>query len=123
VKESRPLDIKALLEEAKVSEHKEAYKTLDRNPNYRIGFGVRLTPPNALPSFFVEILIYFCPSRSNANLTVLEKSLTCLKELQARNYVLTCQDGNCISCETAVSAQNLVEEYAAVKSLVKANFG
>jgi hypothetical protein len=122
MKETKTLEVKALLEEAKASEHREAYKTLDRNPNFRIGIGVRLTPPNT-PSFFVEILVYLCPSLSDADLTVLEKSLTCLKRLQARNFSLTCQDGNCVSCEKTTPVQNLPEEYAAVKSLTEAIFG
>ena len=121
MKETTTLDGKALLEEAKTSEHREAYKTLDRNPNFRIGIGVRLTSPNA-PSFFVEILVYLCPTLSNADLAVLEKSLTCLKELQARNYSLTCQDGNCISCEKTTPIQKLAEEHVAVKSLTKTIF-
>jgi hypothetical protein len=120
--ESKPIDINVLLKKAQDSEHKEAYKPLDRNPSFRIGVGVRLTPPNS-PSFFVEILIYLCSSSSAPDLKLLENSLICLKELQARNYTLTCQDDNCISCETAVPVQNLTEEYAAVKSLIKAHFG
>jgi hypothetical protein len=122
MKENTLVDTAALLEEAKTSEHQEAYRTLERNPNYRIGVGVRLTPPNP-PSFFVEILIYLCPNFSNADLDTLEKSLTCLKELKARNYALTCQDGNCVSCETLVLAPNLAEEYSKVKALMKASFG
>jgi hypothetical protein len=122
LKENTPLAVKALLEEAKASEHKEAYKALDRNPNYRIGIGVRLTSPSS-PSFFVEILIYLCPNLTEANLMILEKSLTCLKELQARKYVLTCQDGNCISCETAMPIQNIAKEYATVKSLMETHLG
>ena len=121
MKENETLDAKALLEEAKASEH-EAYRTLDKNPNFRIGVGVRLTSPNK-PSFFVEILIYLCPSFRNADLAVLEKSLTCLKELKARNYALTCQDGNCVSCEATVFAKNLAEEYGKIKALMKASFG
>ncbi len=122
MKEKTPLDAAALLEEAKASEHKEAYRTLERNRNYRIGVGVRLAPPNP-PTFFVEILIYLCHSFSNADLDALEKSLICLKELKARNYALTCQDGNCISCEAAVSAPSLVEEYTNVKALMKNSLG
>ena len=121
MKESKPLDTKTLLEDAKASEHEEAYRTLDKNLNFRIGIGVRLTSPSA-PSFFVEILIYLCPSLSTVDLEALEKSLTCLKELQARNYSLISQDDNCISCETTIPAQNLSEEYAAVRSLLKAIF-
>ena len=76
MKERETLNAKKLLEEAKASEHGEAYRTLDKNPNFRIGVGVRLTPPN---TFFVEILIYLCPSFRNADLDALEKSLICLK--------------------------------------------
>ena len=119
--ENKPLDAKALLEQAKASEHGEAYLTLDKNLNFRLGVGVRLTPPNT--SFFVEILISMCPSFSNADLDALEKSLNCLKELKARNYVLTCQDGNCVSCEATVSAAKLIKEYNEVKALMKASFG
>jgi hypothetical protein len=119
MKENESLNAEALLEEAKASEH-EVYRTLDKNPNFRIGVGVRLTPPKA--SFFVEILIYLCPSFRNADLGVLEKSLICLKALKARNYALTCQDGNCVSCEATVSAANLVKEYGEVKALMEASF-
>lgn len=122
MKGNEPLNAKVLLEEAKASEHGEAYRTLDKNPNFRIGVGVRLTPPHQ-PSFFVEILIYLCPSFRNADLDVLEKSLTCLKKLKARRYSLTCQDGNCVSCEATVSVANFVEEYAKIKALMKASFG
>jgi hypothetical protein len=118
LKEDKTFDAKTLIEEAKASEHREAYKTLDRNLNFRIGIGVRLEPPDAL-SFFVEILIYLCPPFSKADLRVLEKCLACLKELQVRNYSLTCQDGNCISCEKAVPSKQLAEEHTAVKSLIK----
>jgi hypothetical protein len=118
---SKPLDAKALVEDAKASEHGEAYRTLDKDLNFRIGIGARLTSPSA-PSFFVEILIYLCRSLSTVDLEALEKSLTCLKELQARNYSLIGQDDNCISCETTTPAQNLAEEYTTVRSLLKAIF-
>lgn len=121
MKGSKPLEIKALLEEAKASGHGEAYKTLDRNPYCRFGVGARLTSSGA-PSFSIEILIYLCPSFSEADLRVLEKSLTCLKELQARNYSLTCQDDNCISYETTVPERSLAVEYEAVNSLIKSVF-
>jgi len=111
-----------LLEEAKAGGHREAYKTLNKESNFRIGVGVRLTPTN-VPSFFVEILVYLCHSLSEADLIVLEKSLSCLKQLQARNFSLTCQDGNCVSCEKATTIQNLPQEYAAVKSIAETVFG
>jgi len=121
MKENKPLNTKTLLEEAKNIEHKEAYRTLDKNENFRIGIGVRLTPPNA-PSFFIEILIYLCPNSTNVNLKTLEKNLTCLKTMQTRNYTLTCQDDNCISCEKTTPTQNLTEEYTTVKELLATIF-
>jgi hypothetical protein len=122
MKGNEPLNAKVLLEEAKASEHGEAYRTLDKNSNFRIGIGVRLTPSHQ-PSFFVEILIHLCPNFRNADLDLLEKSLTCLKELKERNYALTCQDGNCVSCEATVSAAKLVKEYDKVKALMEASLG
>jgi len=121
MKENKPLDTKTLLKEAKNAEHKEAYRTLEKNQNYRIGIGVRLTPLNT-PSFFIEILLYLCPNSTNVNLKTIEKNLTCLKALQKRNYTLTCQDDNCISCEKATPIQKLTEEYTTIKALIKTIF-
>jgi hypothetical protein len=121
MKEKPLLNCTALLEEAKASGHEEAYRTLERNTSYRIGAGVRQMSPN-LPSFFVEVLINLCPSFSNVDLVALEKSVTCLRELKARNYVQTCQDGNYVSCEITVPASNLAEEYDKVRTLMKASF-
>jgi hypothetical protein len=121
MKEIELLPTKTLLEEAKASGHGEAYRTLDKNQSFRIGVGVRLNPPKA-PSFFVEILIRLCPSSSTMDLEALEKGLTSLKALQARNYLLICQGDNCITCETTTPPQNQAEEYAEVKSLIKAIF-
>jgi hypothetical protein len=116
-----PMDTKALLERAKASEHKEAYQTLEKNQNYRIGAGVRLISPDTA-HFFVEVLIYLCSSFSDADLEALKKSLRCLEKLKARNYALACQDGNCISCEASVTDQNLVEECNKAKELMKTHF-
>ena len=121
MKENPLIDATALLEEAETSEHQEAYRTLERRLNYRIGVGVRITPPK-LPSFFVEVIIYLCPSFEIADLDVLEKSLACLKKLKAKQYTVTCQDNNCLSCETMVPAPNLAEEYREIQTLMKESF-
>lgn len=113
------LDAAKLLEEAKASEHKEAYRTLERSINYRIGAGVRRTPPNTT-SFFVEIIICLCPCNNKADLEVLEDPIL---PLEARRYSLTCEDDNYISCEATVPFPNLVQEYGKVKTLMKAIFG
>ncbi len=118
---NQKINIEDLLKAAKASEHREAYQTLEKNPNFRIGVGVRLAAPNT-PSFFIEILLSLCPDSTNVNLATLEKNVTCLKALHARNYTLTCQDDNCISCEKAAPAPNLTKEYTTIKALIDAIF-
>jgi len=119
--EETKIDVKALLEEAKNSEHKESYRILERNPKYRIGIGIRLES-SGQPSFFIETLVYLCPNPSRIDLSLLEKTLILLKELQARGYSLSCQDDHCISCETTVPPQNLAAEYETIKSITKSIF-
>jgi hypothetical protein len=121
MEDNKLINAKELLEKAKFSQHKEAYRTLDRKTNFRIGIGVRLTSTN-IPSFFIEILIYLCPTSQKTDLDIMQKTVTCLKNLQARKYSLTCQDGNCISCEKTMSIKNIAEEYKKVKTLVNAIF-
>ena len=112
---------KTLITEATASEHKEAYKTLDKNKEYRIGAGARITSPNH-PIFFIEILIYLTHDYDKADIEVLEKGLTCTKALQERKFKTVFQDDNCISCETEVSEEKLESEYERTKALVQSIF-
>lgn len=121
MKQNTPLKATMLLKEAETSEHQEAYQTLEKTENYRIGVGARLTPPN-LPSFFVEILIYLAPDDGKVDAAVLEKSVSTLRELQARGFKAAFQDGNCISCEKQISAAKLLREHEQATSLMKTVF-
>jgi len=121
MRETKLIGIKALLEEAKNSEHKESYRVLERSWNHRIGLGVRLES-SGQPSFFIEALIYLCPNPSKIDLSLLEKNLMFLKELQVRGYSLSCQDDKCIACETIVAPQNLAAEYETILSITKRIF-
>jgi len=114
----KTVDIQALRKEADSSEHKEAYKVLEKSKNYRIGVGVRLESTNQ-PSFFLEVLVYLCPNSPQVDISLLQKNVMFLRELQARGYSLVCQDDNCISCETTVSLQNLASEYETVKMVME----
>jgi hypothetical protein len=118
LRKSKPIDADALIKEARTSEHKEAYKLLERNHTFRIGVGARVDLSDA-PSFFIEIIISLCSNSSEVDLQNLEKILLCLRALQAREYSMVYQDGNCISCERSLSAQSLPAEYEAIKSLVE----
>jgi hypothetical protein len=118
---STSLDALALLRQAEASEHKEAYHILEKTQNYRIGEGVRLTPPNP-PSFFVEILLFLASNNDIVYLRVLEKDVCALRELQARGFKAIFQDGNCISCEVQVPAERLQTEKEQDKTLMERIF-
>jgi hypothetical protein len=122
LKIATPLNFRALIEEANASEHKEAYRLLEKKEAFRIGIGVRVLPSSDIPSFFVEIIVNLCPGLNKVDLQILEKALSCIKALQARAYSLTCQDSHHISCEKNLSEQNLTAEYEIVKSLMTQTF-
>lgn len=111
------LNPEALVKEAKASKHREVYRTLDSSLSYRIGVSVRFDFSENY-SFFIEVLFYLCPASGSVDLETLDKCLACLKELEKRGYCLTCQDGECISCEATVPIERVSEEYFAVRSLI-----
>ncbi len=117
MKETELIDVQALEREAKNSEHKESYRVIEKSRSYRIGVGVRLAS-SGQPSFFLEALVYVCPNSPSVDISLLEKNLMLLKELQARGYSMSCQDDSCISCETTVPPQNLAAELETIKSTI-----
>ena len=117
----KTINVEALVAEAESSEHKEAYTTLNRAANFRIGIGARIASPNR-PSFFIEILIHLSHDSNEADLHVLEKSLALLKALQARGFKTVFQGDNWVSCEAQVSNENLTTEYEWATSLVQSVF-
>ncbi len=121
MKANMPSDPEELLKEAGASEHQEAYHTIEKTINYRIGVGVRLNMPNP-PHFFVEILLYLAPGNDRVDVTHLKKSVRALKQLQTRYSSMVFQDGNCISCEREVASERLEKECEMDKALMKKNF-
>ena len=113
---------KALIEEAKISRDKEAYKMLEKTPSYRIGVGARVDSPNPT-SFFIEVIVKLSTEHDEVNLPRLEKTLRLLEALQKRGYSLTYQGDKSISCETTTSLCEIFQEYTATKSLLKVHFG
>ena len=114
----KTIDIRALQKDAGNSEHKEAYRVLDRSNNYRIGVGARLTPSDQ-PSFFLEVVVQSCLESSEVDLQLLEKNLMFLKELKARGYSLNCEGDGSISCEVTVSPQNVASEYEDIRLAIR----
>ena len=116
--ETKTIDIQALQTDAENSEHKEAYRVLNRSSNYRIGVGARLTP-SGQPFFFLEVVVQSCLESSEVDLQLLEKNLMFLKELKARGYSLNCEGDGSISCEVTVSPQNIASEYENIRLTIR----
>jgi len=116
--QTKPIDTKVLIEKAKTSKDKEAYKLLEKTTSYRIGVGARVDKPD-LSSFFIEIVFNLSTENGEVNLLRLEKTLRLLKTLKAKGYSLTYQGDNSISCETTTSIDELSHEYVAAKAMVK----
>ena len=118
--QTKPIDTKALIEEAKTSRDKEAYKLLEKTPSYRIGVGARTELPN--PTLFIEVIVKLSTENGEVNLSRLKKTLRLLKALQTRGYSLTYQDGNSISCETTTSIHEISQECDVAESIIKRAF-
>ena len=118
---TKSLDPQKLIEEAKTTEHKEAYRIVEKNEIFRVGVGARA---NALedPTFFVEVNLKLSPESGEVDIPRLEKMLQCLRTMQTRGYTLTYQDDTCISCEKAWDTQNLAKEYTSATYLLKTKF-
>jgi len=111
------IDIQALEDKAKNSEHKESFRELEKSQNYRIGIGARLLSSDRL-SHFIEVVIYFCPG-PGVNASLMEKNLKLIKELEASGYSLNSDDDSCIYCEADINADKLDLEYKNVRSIIK----
>jgi len=121
LKETKSIDATALQNEAKKSEHRESYMLLERKRNYRAGVGAEIAP-SGQPTFFFEILVNLCSDFSMVDLSLLERSLVFLKDLKARGYSMSCQDDNFVSCQKAVTSENLAGEYKTIRSMTKRIF-
>jgi hypothetical protein len=109
-------DVRLLLKEAKSSEHKESYKTLEKTTDYRIGVGVRLSTKS--PSFFLEVIVYQHSIKGHFNLSELTQRLPLLKKLQERGYLINCQDEASIVLELMAAQDSLLSELAYLKTSI-----
>lgn len=69
-------------------------------------------------SFFLEIFIYLCPNSSQVDVSLFEKNVVFLKELNERGYSL-CYQSECNICgEITLAADNLDIENDSIKSII-----
>lgn len=120
--ENKPTDLKALakalIKEAEIAQHKEAYMQLQHGKTFRVGIGARAETPKPSPSLFIEAVINLTPN-SEVDLHQLEKTIKCLKKLQAKKYTLTYQGNSHVTCEATATTKNLTKKYITTLTLLK----
>ena len=109
------IDEKRLAEEARASEHGEAYRTMEKIDEYRIGIGARV---NGGLVYFVEVVVPVT-SGPRVELGEMERSLDVLKRLDEEGFTLTPQEDGSISGELLVPEDELERGYARVVSILK----
>ena len=106
----------SLLEEARVSEHNESYRVLEKNEDIRIGAVARITT-DGTPSFFLEVTVSLNPSET-VDLDALDRKIIFLKKLEARGYTLSCQDESTICSEIQTTENNIPNDFTTIKTIM-----
>jgi hypothetical protein len=109
------IDEKRLAEEARASEHGEAYRAMEKIDEYRIGIGARV---NGGLVYFVEVVVPVT-SGPRVELGEMERSLDVLKRLDEEGFTLTPQEDGSISGELLVPEDELERGYERVVSILK----
>ena len=106
---------KRLAEEARASEHGEAYRAMAKRDSYRIGVGARV---NGGLVYFVEVVVPVT-SGPQVELGEMERRLDVLKRLEGEGFTLTPQEDGRISSELLVQVGELEQGYQRAVSLLK----
>jgi hypothetical protein len=109
------IDVPSLLEEARISEHSESYMVLEKNEDIRIGAVARTTPEET-PALFLEVDVVLNPGEA-VDLDTLNRKITFLKELVARGYVMSCQDGSTICSEVPTTEHSILDDIKTIKTI------
>ncbi len=102
------MDARAIEESARASDTGEHFQELDRGTSFRIGVGARMNPSER-PAFFIEVIVNPCPG-PGVDLSVMERNLSVLMELEARGYTMRLEDDGSIVCEVIVQPDEVEEE-------------
>ena len=102
------MDARAIEDTARASDTGEHFQELDKKPSFRIGVGARVRPPER-PAFFIEVIVNPCPG-PDVDLSLMEKNLSILKDLETRGYTMRCEDDGSIVCELLARPDEVEEE-------------
>ncbi len=109
-KSNLKIDTSKLREKANNDELKEAYETVERMDNYKIGAGARIEKPEQM-TFFLEVVIPLCGENGDLEMIGLKTKMALLEKLESSGYSLRCEKDNSIICEKDISESEIEEEY------------
>jgi hypothetical protein len=111
--EDQALDGRALMEEARASEHGESYRTISKGRGFMLGVGARTREGGG--EYFLEVTIQLCGPSAEVDIGSIERALPLIKELHSRGYSMECLEGS-VSCERVLAASELGAELELVSA-------
>ncbi len=115
------IDTSKLRKKANTDELKEAYETLHRSDNYRIGAGVRTNKLEEKMIFFLEVVIPLCKEAGDLKLDDLKAKVDLLEKFEISGYSLRCEKDNTIICERKIAENKVKEEYKRLGDILKSS--
>ena len=112
------IDTSRLKKKANVTELGEAYETLERSKEYRVGAGIR-TNRSEKVHFFLEIVIPLCDEDSRFDIGRLRSKLGVLEDFEDVGYSLRCEKDNSVICEKCIREDELEDEYKDLIELIE----
>ncbi len=106
--EQRLIDPRSLEDSASTSETGEYFQELEKGTTFRVGVGARVSSSER-PSLFIEVIVNPCPG-PDVDLSLMEKNLSVLRELETRGYIMRCEDDGSIVCEVIVQPDEVDDE-------------
>jgi hypothetical protein len=107
------LDGRALMEEARASEHGESYRTISKGKGFMLGVGARSRESGG--EYFLEVTVQLCGPSAEVDIGSIEGALPLLKELRSRGYSMECREGS-VTCERVLAASELGAELELVSA-------
>lgn len=112
------IDTTELRLKASSDDLKEAYETVFKGEDYRIGAGVRVSQPEET-KFFLEVIVPLCREDRELNIPELRSKLDLLEKFENFGYTLRCEKDNSIICEKMVREDDLESEYEELESFLE----
>ncbi|MFW6040881.1 MAG: hypothetical protein ACOC85_03495 [Thermoplasmatota archaeon] len=104
------LDIDELITKAEESEYEEAYQTVERGSNFKIGAGARINPTKGT-TLFMEVVISFSSEKGTVDVNNLREKASLLEKLKELNYILKWEKDNSVISEKNISKDDFQKEY------------